>query len=330
MKTDPAIQATDLTRRFGRFTAVDHVSFAVERGEIFGFLGPNGAGKTTTVRVLTGVIAPTGGTATIEGRDVVRHAAAAREGIGTVPEEANVYIDLTVWQNMMLMGELHGVGRARRSATAAELLEQFGLSDRRKQKGKALSKGLRQRLMVCMALVSEPSVLFLDEPTGGLDVAGTRVIRELIVRMNRQHGTTILLTTHNMKEAGDHKARWYARMKDRGHRVAIINKGRIVAIDSPDALRGRSEALRSVEVVFAGDNVLRGEMLSAIEGVDEVEPLPRGVRLLGANPGGVAREVACLSREKDVRIESIRTCEPTLEDVFVRMTADVPKEGRDD
>lgn len=306
------LEARGLTRRYDQLLAVDRVNFAIRRAEIFGLLGPNGAGKTTTVRMFTGVIFPSEGTALVDGHDVVREAVAAREHIGTVPEEANVYVDLTVWQNLMLMGELHGVPRPRRTERGKELLSLFGLNDRAKQKGRALSKGLRQRLMLCMALVSDPTVLFLDEPTTGLDVASTRLIRDLAVRMNREQGMTILLTTHNIKEADE-----------LCHRIAIIHKGRIAAIDTPAALRGRFEALRSVEVTFSGKPP-DAKTLSALDGVSEVEPQARGVRLFTAEPGRVAQEIAYLARESGATIESIRTCEPALEDVFLRITESPP------
>jgi ABC-2 type transport system ATP-binding protein len=309
---ETVVEARELTRHFGELLAVDHVNFAIRRAEIFGLLGPNGAGKTTTVRMLTGVIFPSEGTALIDSHDVVREAVAAREHIGTVPEEANVYVDLTVWQNLMLMGELHGVRRPRRTQRGKELLTLFGLSERAKQKGRALSKGLRQRLMLCMALVSHPTVLFLDEPTTGLDVASARLIRELVVRLNREQGMTIFLTTHNIKEADE-----------LCHRIGIINKGRIATVDTPAALRGQFEALHSVEVTFR-ERSPDAETLSGLDEVINIRPLARGFRVFTAQPGRVAQEIACLARESGTTIESIRTSEPALEDVFLRITESSP------
>ena len=149
-----AIEVRGLTRRYGALLAVDHVSFAVRRGEVFGFLGPNGAGKSTTVRMLTGYVPPSDGSALLDGHDIVTDGLAARRRLGVVPEEANVYVDLTAWQNVMLMAELHGVPRTERTRRGTELLDLFGLSERRQDRGRVLSKGLRQRLMLCMALVS--------------------------------------------------------------------------------------------------------------------------------------------------------------------------------
>jgi len=309
---DNIIEVHNLSRRYGKVLAVDHVDFSVRRGEIFGFLGPNGAGKTTTIRMLTGVIRPSDGRALVDGHDVVRQAAASRRHIGTVPEEANVYVDLTVWQNLMLMAELHGVPRTVRTKRGKELLELFGLSDRIRQEGKALSKGLRQRLMLCMALVSDPDVLFLDEPTSGLDVASARLIRELVTAMNRERQMTVFLTTHNIREA-----------EELSHRVAIINRGHIAAVDTPSALRNDFDAVRSVEVDFA-EGAPDAETLRAIDGVNEVNTLTSGFRLFTAEPGRVAQEIAHLARSKAATIRSIRTCEPALEDVFLHITEATP------
>ncbi|MBI2219081.1 MAG: ABC transporter ATP-binding protein, partial [Candidatus Rokubacteria bacterium] len=154
-----AIEARGLTRRYGPVTAVDHVSFSVRPHEIFGFLGPNGAGKSTTVRMLTGYIAPSEGTALLGEHDIVTDGLAARERLGVVPEEASIYQDLTVWQNVMLAAELYAVPRTRRVRRGDELLALFGLDARRTDRGRSLSKGLRQRLMLCMALVAEPAIL---------------------------------------------------------------------------------------------------------------------------------------------------------------------------
>ena len=309
-KATSAIEVKGLTRYYGKLLAVDHVDFQVRKGEIFGFLGPNGAGKTTTVRMLTGVITPSEGSAAVDGHDVVRETVTAREHLGIVPEQANIYIDLTVWQNLMFMGELHGVPRASRTRRGKELLALFELGERAKQKGRTLSKGLRQRLMLAMALVGDPTVLFLDEPTTGLDVASARLIRDLLVRMNCERSTTIFLTTHDIEEA-DMLC----------HRVAIINEGRIAAIDSPMALRNQFEAVRSVEVIFEGGGP-DASVLSAIQHVSEVKKLTRGYRLFTREPGRVVQEVACLTKEQGVHIQSIRTREPALEDVFLRIIQD--------
>ena len=302
-----AIEARALTRHFDRTVAVDGVSFAVRCGEVFGFLGPNGAGKSTTVRMLTGYMPPTSGTALLGGHNVTREPSAARAQIAVVPEEANVYADMTVWQNVMLMAELHGVPRARRIARGRDLLGTFGLDQRLKQTGRELSKGLRQRLMLCMALVSDPAILFLDEPTSGLDVASARLIREVVARMNREHGTTVFLTTHNIEEADA-----------LCHRVGIIDKGRIAAIDTPRALRAAIQSRRSVEVRFADAAVDPATLLG--DGGGEIVTLADGFRIYTPAPGETAQRIATRASAQGVRIEAIATLAPSLEDVFVHLT----------
>ncbi len=267
----PALTADGLTRRSGERVAVDHASFSVAAGEVFGFLGPNGAGKSTTTRMLTGFLAPTEGRALIAGIDVARQPSRARRRIGVVPEEANVYADLTVRQNILLMAELHGVASSDRERRCNDLLRTFDLEERSQQKGRQLSKGLRQRLMLCMASVSDPEILFLDEPTSGLDVASTHMIRYEIGRLNRERGMTVFITTHNMEEADQ-----------LCHRVAIMNQGRIAAIDKPAALRDRVASRRSVVVTFAGLITEPGAIMPT--GAMDVTPQADGWQTCGIKP----------------------------------------------
>ncbi len=305
---DTVILAEGLTRRFGDLAAVDCVDFAVERGEVFGFLGPNGAGKTTTVRMLTGIIEPTEGRAVVRGHDVARDSVRARRRVGVVPEEANVYLDLSVWQNVMLMAQLHGVRRRERERCGAELLERFGLGERRRQKARALSKGLRQRLMLCTALVAEPALLFLDEPTSGLDVASTRLIRQIVRELN-DDGLTVFLTTHNMEEA-----------EEICDRVAIIHRGRIAAVDTPDELRNVIKARRSVQVRFKPD-APGPAALAGLPGVTECTRPGESVVLYTESPGAVAAAVVRLAEREGLQIEEISTRRPSLEDVYLYYTA---------
>jgi ABC-2 type transport system ATP-binding protein len=304
-----AIRADALTRCFGERAAVDSVDFDVAPGEIFGLLGPNGAGKSTTVRMLTGFIPPTSGHAFIGGIDIARKPAAARRHMGVVPEEANVYGDLSVWDNVMLMAELHGIGYAIREQRARMLLDRFELIPRAGQRGRELSKGLRQRLMLCMALVSEPEVLFLDEPTSGLDVVSTHLIRGIVAESNRQRGMTVFLTTHNMEEAGV-----------LCHRVAVLDRGRLVTVDTPAALRSRVQARRSVEIRFSGALSSPAELAPELSG-REVVVFPDGFRVYASEPGPLAQVLAVRAAERGMRIVSIATLAPTLEDVFLSITA---------
>jgi len=301
-----AIEVEDLTKRFGDFTAVDNIAFTVERGELFGFLGPNGAGKTTTVRMITGVIKPDGGRVKIMGYDVERESLAAKQTVGVLPETSNAYMDLSAWQNLMLMAKLYGLGKKERQSRAEDLLRKFGLYEKKDVAVKGFSKGMIQRLQICMALISEPRVLILDEPTSGLDVQSSRLIRSMISDLNGQ-GVTFLLTTHNMEEANQLCTR-----------IAIINRGKIVAVDRPEALKKRIESLHSVEVSFKED-VPRTD-LSALKGVESVEKRGDKFRLYAREPAEVIYSLADYARSEEVEIESIATVSPTLEDVFVKYT----------
>jgi len=311
---ETVIEVKDLTRKFGYLVAVDHVEFEVYQGEIFGFLGPNGAGKTTTIRMLTGMIDPTEGTATIQGHDIRNEPLLSRAHIAVVPEEANVYLDLSVWQNLMLMAELHGVARHRRIQEAERLLDALGLAERKKQKARALSKGLRQRLMLCAALVTGPEVLFLDEPTGGLDVQSARLIRQTVSDLNRS-GLTVFLTTHNMSEASEMCSR-----------VAIIDKGRIAAIDTPEKLRSTISSRQYIEVRFARAIPEYNE-LESLPGVSQIDADNRTFRLYTRLPGQVVTEVVRLADSRGLEIADLGNHKPSLEDVFLHLTSGRKERG---
>jgi len=232
------IEVVGLTKRYEKILAVDRVSFEVRAREIFGFLGPNGAGKTTTVRMLTGVIRADEGQATILGHKA--GSLKAKQVTGVVPEMANAYNDLSGWDNLMLMAELYDVPVRIAREKGNKLLQELGLFERKEGLVKGYSKGMKQRLILAMALISDPEILFLDEPTSGLDVQSARLIKSLIQALNDK-GKTIFLTTHDMDEANQ-----------LCNRVAIINKGRIVAVDAPERLKMATSSLHSVEVSFDG------------------------------------------------------------------------------
>jgi len=304
---EPVIEVQNLTRKFGDLVAVDHLEFEVYRGEIFGFLGPNGAGKTTTIRMMASVIDPTEGTAAIQGHDIRKESLLSREHIAVVPEEANVYLDLSVWQNIMLMAELHGVARHRRIQEAERLLDVLGLAERKKHKARTLSKGLRQRLMLCAALVTGPEILFLDEPTSGLDVQSARLIRRIVTDLN-QNGLTVFLTTHNMSEAGEMCSR-----------VAIIDKGRIAAIDTPEKLRATISSRQYVEMGFFGGAPDPGE-LEALAGVLQIDSDNRSFKFYTKTPGQTAAEIVRLTDRRGLEIMDLSIRKPSLEDVYLHFT----------
>lgn len=299
------MQVSNLTKHFDELVAVDHISFQLKKGELFGFLRPNAAGKTTTIRMLTGVIKADEGVASILNYDILREGLKARQLMGIVPETANAYVDLSAWNNLMLVGELYGVSKKQRQGRAGELLKEFGLYERRNHLVKGFSRGMKQKLLLCMALINEPQILFLDEPTSGLDVESQRLIRDLIRGFNK-NGTTVFLTTHNMEEAN--------QLCDR---IAIINHGRIAAIDSPERLRLRSSGLQSVIVSF--DKPVNTEDLSMVHGVKEAKKTGDKVRLYVDEPSVVLDKLVDFARSKRLKIVSLNTLAPTLEDVFLKL-----------
>ena len=299
-----AVEAVDLYKKFGDVVAVNGVSLKVDEGEIFGFLGPNGAGKTTTIRMLTGILRPDRGEARIMGYDVYREPVKARMSLGVVPEEANPYPDLSAWDNLTLVGRLYGLPRRTVEERALSLLILLGLNDARGRKAKNLSKGMRQKLLVAMALIGEPKVLFLDEPTAGLDVLSARKIRSLILDLRRK-GVTVLLTTHNVEEAGS--------LCDR---IAIINNGRIVETGSPDDLRIKSELYTYVSVTF--DREVEED---AKQFFNAWEHRIQNSRLLiiCREPAAPIVKVVEYAKVKGLNIVDIHTSPPSFEEIFVKV-----------
>jgi ABC-2 type transport system ATP-binding protein len=304
VNNDVAIQVANLSKYYGQLLAVDHVSFTISRGELFGFLGPNGAGKTTTVRILTGVIKADGGSASILGYKA--GSLKAKQVTGVVPETANAYADLSGWDNLMLMAELYGIPTSVAQGRGTSLMQEMAIYARKDSLAKTYSKGMKQRLILCMALVSDPEVLFLDEPTSGLDVQSARLIKDLLRSLNAK-GKTIFLTTHDMDEAN--------QLCDR---VAIINEGKIVAIDAPEKLRIATSGMHSVEVSF--DNVVSPEILASIPGVNAVKKLGDKYRLYTANPGELVVSLANYSSSHSLNVISLNILVPSLEDAFLALT----------
>ena len=303
-----AIETRHLTRYYGDLVAVDHLDLSVEPGEVYAFLGPNGAGKTTTIRMLTGLIRPTEGTALIDGLDVARNPLEVKARVGVVPQRSNLYGELSARANLVFVAGLYGVPRERRRARADALLEQFGLTERANAPFGSLSGGMKRRLTIAAALVHEPPILFLDEPTTGLDVHAARALRETIIGLHR-HGVTLFLTTHQIAEA--------ERLADR---VAILVKGRIVAVDTPAALRAACCAESTLEVSVAP---LTDALQAEIRVLDVVTHLSRrgDVLHLGVTSVDEALQaVLATTRHCDARVTAVRTVTPTLEDAFVQLT----------
>jgi ABC-2 type transport system ATP-binding protein len=256
--------------------------------------------------MLTGVIKPNDGTARIFGYDILSEGLKSRQLMGIVPEMANAYVDLSAWHNIMLTGELYGIPKEERQIRAEKLLKEVGLHKRKDNLVKGFSRGMKQKLLLCMALINEPQILFLDEPTSGLDVESQRLIRNMIRELNGK-GTTVFLTTHNMEEAN--------QLCDS---IAIINHGRIATIDSPERLKSRSSGLQSIEVSFS--NKIDTKELMKIQGVNDIKKLGDKLRLYVENPSIVIEEIVEFTRRGRVKIISLNTLAPTLEDVFLKLT----------
>jgi len=303
-----AIEVEGLTKYYGNLLAVDHISFQVRQGEVFGFLGPNGAGKTTTQRMLTTLLEPSEGHIAVLGHDLARDTYAVKRQMGLVPEESNVYTELTAWDNLMFTGQLYRVLQPERQRRARELLEMFGLWEKRDVKAENFSKGMRRRLSIAMAIIHRPRLLFLDEPTPGLDAQSTRAIRDLIRGLNAE-GVTIFLTTHQIEEANQ-----------LCNRVAIIHQGRLAAIDTPERLKAAFQQVQSVELALDPDDQAHGDGLATLPGVSSCVKMGDKWRLYTQDPPALLPLLVDYARSRGLRILSLHTLGPSLEDVFLQIT----------
>jgi ABC-2 type transport system ATP-binding protein len=307
---DASIKVNGLTKYFDSFLAVDHVSFEVEAGEIFGFLGPNGAGKTTTLRMLTNLTRPSEGTATILGMDTVRDSLAVKAVVGIVPEASNVFFELTTVANLTFTGALYGMRKRETATRADELIKLFDLEAHREKKSVELSMGLRRRLTIAMSLMHDPQVVFLDEPTSGLDVESARLIRDIVQDLHRK-GVTTFITTHNMEEANQ-----------LCHRIAVINHGDLIAVDTPERLKQAATEAQAIDVSF--DRAVSEEEekgLRSLPCVSDVRPLGDKYHLVTSDPPCVLEAIYPFMSERGLKPISVNTFGPTLEDVFVKLTA---------
>jgi len=303
-----AIEVRALGKHFDDVKAVAGVDFDVRAGELFGFLGPNGAGKTTTINMLTGLARPDAGTIRMAGLDCSRNPKAAQHLMGVVPDESNLYPELTGFGNLSFCGSLYGMARRDRESRAGELLDRFGLAEAAGRKFAAYSKGMKRKLTIAAGIIHAPAILFLDEPTTGIDVASARQIRQLIAELNAG-GTTIFLTTHYIEEA--------ERLCDR---IAFIVEGRIVRIDRVDNLMRQVEGRHVVVVTLDAPAEALADALAGQFADLEVEAVSkRQFHLSSADPirvGPLVRFFEDHGRE----VTEARKVRPSLEDVFIRIT----------
>ena len=303
------VEVDKLTKRFGEFTAVNEVSFAIEHGETFGLLGPNGAGKSTLIRMLTTLVLPSAGRARVAGFDVVENPAGVRRAIGVIPQAMTSDMELSVEENLIIFAKLYGVPRQQRRRHIAELLEAVELTQWADKPVKNLSGGMRRRVEIARGLVHEPSIFFLDEPTTGLDPVSRVAVWEMLKNIKAQRDLTVLLTTHYMDEAD--------RLCDR---IAIVDHGRLVALDSPMKLKASIPGKNVLEVSFSAvppDWAARLNALPHVEGVTNHDDV---FRIASGN--GPATTTALLSEAAAAGIEvrSLAVQSTTLDDVFVHYT----------
>ena len=308
--TDTAVIHTSaLTKVFaGSIRAVEDLDLSVNQGEIFGLLGPNGAGKTTTVGMLTTRVQPTSGRATVAGIDVVDDPNAAKQLIGVVSQSNTLDRSLSVWDNLYFHGRYFGMGASEARARADELLERFRLSDRAAAEIDALSGGMAQRVMLARSIVHRPRILFLDEPTAGLDPQSRLALWDILSELHSA-GQTILLTTHYMEEA-----------EQLCHRVAIMDHGKLLALDSPTRLKQSVGADTEVRVSAEGDLEKLAECLRSFEGAINTAVVDESVRVYLRGSAGVLPRIVVHAESAGFSVKDLSLSEPTLESVFINLT----------
>jgi ABC-2 type transport system ATP-binding protein len=317
------ITAKNLTKKYDDFIAVNDISFGVNKGEIFGFLGPNGAGKTTTINMLIGMAKVSSGNIYYNGKDLTKNINKAQEIIGVVADESNLYDEMSGYDNLCFCGSLYGLKKMERETKATELLKKFQLTEAANKKFKAYSKGMKRKLTIAAALIHNPQILFLDEPTTGIDVASVRQIRDMIKKLN-ENGTTVFLTTHYIEEA--------ERLCDR---VAFINNGKIIQIDSVGNLLNETKEANIIEVVFETNSHNKEELLLKLnQRFTSIECSLKNLntfKILSHDKIDISPIVSFLSSE-NIFITEAKLIRPTLEDAFVKMTGieiDLMKKEKD-
>jgi ABC-2 type transport system ATP-binding protein len=311
-----AIEVRSVVKRFGDFVAVNGLAFDVQKGEIFGLLGPNGAGKSTLIRILTTLLPPTSGTATVAGFDIVRQPYEVRTSIGVIPQAMTSDLELSVEENLLIFAKLYSVPGTKRKRVIHELLESVELLRWADKPVKLLSGGMRRRVEIARGLVSEPQVLFLDEPTTGLDPVSRVAVWEMLQRIRSQRELTVLLTTHYMDEAD--------RLCDR---IAIVDHGELKALDSPMKLKAAVSGRNVIVVSFAAPPSSFAQTLRALPDVDDVSGEDGLFRIASHDGPGTTLRVMEAAGRAGVPVLSLAVESTTLDDVFVQCTGHALRDG---
>jgi ABC-2 type transport system ATP-binding protein len=305
MTAGRAVEVLNLVKRFGSFVAVDDVSFEVPRGEIFGFLGPNGAGKSTTIRVLCGLLVPTSGKALVGGVDVAAQPEKVRENIGYMSQKFSLYDDLSVEENLDFFAGIYRVAAAARGQRKAEVLRMAGLEDRASSMTRELAGGWKQRLALGCAILHQPPILFLDEPTSGVDPLARRSFWELIYRLS-DAGHTVFVSTHYMDEA------------EYCHRLALMYRGRIIALGTPADMK-RDLAGNNLMALESSDPLASMKALRGVPGVGDVAVFGGGLHVTVDDPASADARMRAALGAAGISIRRLEPIRPSLEDVFVAM-----------
>ena len=313
------IEVKNVTKKYGSFTAVDNISFDVKDGEVVGFLGPNGAGKSTTMNMITGFIEPTDGQIIINGNDISKRPKKAKKQIGYMPENVPLYYDLTVKEFVTYMAELKFVKRQERKEQVEKVIKETGLESVEKKLIKNLSRGYKQRVSMAGALVGDPDVIILDEPTVGLDPKQITEIRNLIKELGKKH--TVILSTHILPE-----------VSQICERVAIINKGKIVAVDTPENLEKMTKENNGISVTVEDKNENMKklkELIPEIESIEMVKDNGDGTKqytIISKADTDLRKKLFDILPKQDITIFELKKTETTLEDAFIKLI-DTKKEG---
>jgi ABC-2 type transport system ATP-binding protein len=303
--SDNAVVVQNLEKRFGGFVAVNRVSFSVKRGEIFGFLGPNGAGKSTTIRMLCGILAPTSGTGTVGGFDVRTQSEEIKARIGYMSQKFSLYQDLTVEENIDFYSGIYRLTAQERAERKQWVIEMAGLSEHRKRPTSVLSGGWKQRLALGCAIVHRPPIVFLDEPTSGVDPISRRQFWDLIYQMAGE-GVTVFVTTHYMDEA------------EYCDRLALIYRGELIAEGTPETLKTTLMKEHVLEVLCDRAEVAMGE-IERLESVKEVALFGRGLHVVAEDSRQAEADIRQMLAARGYRVQRIERITPSLEDVFVSL-----------